>query len=250
MPVLAVNIDVIGPTVQSVANEVVSAFERSEREPPTQQDPRLLREALDSFLAIARQVEAGGGNGPALTGPELSEVGAHGLTILDGLAEWTQRLELGQAPDNEIGRRLNRLYPSLAVWIARQGGQLMALEAVVNALAELANQTQDTDKLAELAGLAGEIVEASAPDLKQDLEKGNPGRPWRILNINRGIMATRAHDPEMMEMAFQALIRYLPEEAPRFFAEGMGQMEALDYPSEVQAVMQRYFDDWTSRTLH
>lgn len=38
--------------------------------------------------------------------------------------------------------------------------------------------------------------------------------------------------------------------ATRFFREGMGQMEALNYPPHVRAVMERYFQAWSNRTVH
>jgi len=40
-------------------------------------------------------------------------------------------------------------------------------------------------------------------------------------------------------------------EAPRFFAEGMQQMDLLGYPSQVKRVMQRFFDQWgEGRRMH
>jgi hypothetical protein len=43
----------------------------------------------------------------------------------------------------------------------------------------------------------------------------------------------------------------LPEDAPRFFTEGMQQMEALNYPEPVREVMEKYHRQWTvNRALH
>jgi hypothetical protein len=43
----------------------------------------------------------------------------------------------------------------------------------------------------------------------------------------------------------------LPEDATRFFSEGMGQMDALDYPPHVRAVMEKYHREWpVNRALH
>ncbi len=40
-------------------------------------------------------------------------------------------------------------------------------------------------------------------------------------------------------------------DAPDFFREGMGQIEALDYPPQVREVMQRYFEVWcVGQRLH
>ena len=77
------------------------------------------------------------------------------------------------------------------------------------------------------------------------------GRPWRVLLLNRGIVATRSHDPSTMEEAFTFLIRHLPEDAAQFFAAGMQQMEALNYPAHVRQVMEKYHRQWSlNRTLH
>jgi hypothetical protein len=54
-----------------------------------------------------------------------------------------------------------------------------------------------------------------------------------------------------MDQAFSVLTHYLPEDAARFFTEGMQQMEALDYPSHVRRVMEKYHRQWTvNRSLH
>jgi hypothetical protein len=140
---------------------------------------------------------------------------------------------------------------NFAVWVARQDGQIDTLEPVVDALAMLANSTPDTGELESLSGIMGKIAEAVSPVIREDLEKINPGRPWRVLLLNIGIVATRSHNPDIMVTAFDALARYLPEDAARFFTEGMEQMEALNYPPQVRKVMEKYHRQWTvNRSLH
>jgi hypothetical protein len=54
-----------------------------------------------------------------------------------------------------------------------------------------------------------------------------------------------------MEEAFRAIGEQLPEHAPYFFREGMGQMDTQNYPPHVREVVQRYFDRWCSgQRLH
>ena len=55
-----------------------------------------------------------------------------------------------------------------------------------------------------------------------------------------------------MTGAFDAVVEHLPEDAVRFFEEGMAQMDALDYPSHVRSVMERYYlaQGPAGRTLH
>ena len=46
-------------------------------------------------------------------------------------------------------------------------------------------------------------------------------------------------------------MEHLPDDASGFFREGMGQMEALDYPPQVREVMETYFETWSlKKTLH
>jgi hypothetical protein len=105
--------------------------------------------------------------------------------------------------------------------------------------------------LEKLYALTGEIQLAVTPLLQKDLEKSNPGRPWRILLLNRAIIATRTHRPELIELAYDNLVRQLPEEAPQFFRQGMQQMVALDYPLPVRRVVEKYYNLWSvERTLH
>ena len=90
----------------------------------------------------------------------------------------------------------------------------------------------------------GRIIDAVSPLIREDLEKINPGRPWRVLLLNRCIVATRSHDADRMTEAFDFLVDHLPEDAPGFFAAGMQQMEALDYPAHVRRVMEKYHRRW------
>jgi hypothetical protein len=53
-----------------------------------------------------------------------------------------------------------------------------------------------------------------------------------------------------MEEVFEELVSNLPDDAREFFAEGMQQMETLNYPIHVRAVMTKYFDRWTRARMH
>ncbi len=74
--------------------------------------------------------------------------------------------------------------------------------------------------------------------------------PWRLLHLNWAIAATRSRDTGLMERVFDTLVATLPEAAPGFFREGMGEMERLDYPAPVRALMQRYFERWSEGRMH
>jgi hypothetical protein len=180
--------------------------------------------------------------GPA----DVERIGDYALSLIESLASLT-----GRAGRSETALQIQSLAMPLALWVARHGGRIQHLEVVVNAFAQYANGLHEPAALGVLSDIMGEVLEAAADSLKQDLEKSNPMRPWRILNLNRAIVATRSHDPARMELVFDAMVSNLPEDARAFFREGMQQMDIVGYPDHVRALMSRYRDKWGSGdTLH
>ena len=180
------------------------------------------------------------------TGSEPEVVLEHGLHLLSQLSGVASRLGL-----SEQARAIDQLSLPLSGWMLRRGCELPHPEPVVNAMALLANGLRRPEQLAELFALMNEIMNGIGSERAAETEAMNPDRPWRVLLLNRAIVATRSHQPSLMEEAFSAVVEQLPEEAPDFFREGMGQMEALDYPAQVREVMQRYFEIWcVGQKLH
>ena len=189
--------------------------------------------------AAARQGET------VLSDDEISEIGDFALGLLGAIVE---RVESASGHQN---RDLTRLAIPISLWIARQGGHISKLELVVNSLAAWANELQDTQQIAELARVIREIIDAASGELRKDIEQSNPMRPWRIINLNYGIVATRSHDPALMDEAFAVLVENLPQDARAFFREGMQQMEIVGYPEEVREVVEKYDRMWgAGDTLH
>lgn len=200
--------------------------------------PEAVAAGLDHLFAVMQRLDgpSTGGNGGRLNAAELHELGTSGLDLLTELATCARRLGM-----EDEAAAAEALTVPFSVLVAREGAELSALEPVVDALAVLANSLSDPADLAQLFGLMGEIVGAVSPALAQDLERTAPQRPWRVLLLNRAIVATRSHRPALMAAAFDAVVEHLPEDAARFFEEGMAQMDALDYPPQVRAVMERYY---------
>ena len=187
---------------------------------------------------------SGSGSGPGA--PDLGALADHGFELLTRVSALAGRLRLPQH-----ARRVEGLALPLACWVARRGGELSHPAPAVNAAAAWANSLKAPDELATLYGLMSEMLEALSPMLTQDRDALDPNGPWRLLLLNRAIVATRSHRPALMELAFQSVVEALPSVAPDFFREALGQMEALNYPPQVRAVVQRYADAWcTRRTLH
>lgn len=177
---------------------------------------------------------------------ELSEIIEYGFELLTKLAGLAMDLGLpGQS------RELQAMVFFLALWLARQGGELRVLAPIVNGLSILANSSSDPLKLEHLWHQTTEVLEAVSPASIQESGVQDPNRPWRLLLFNWGIIATRSLRPSLMARAFDAIIEQLPEDAPSFFREGMEQMAALPYPPHVREVMEKYFGFWNQpRLLH
>ncbi|NEX22203.1 hypothetical protein G3480_18150 [Thiorhodococcus mannitoliphagus] len=214
-------------------------------------EPRVLLDGMQRLLDIMRAADAGL---PAkfperiqeATGSDPEVLLDHGLRLLAQLSDLATQLDLPRHAE-----QMEQLGLPLCCWLLRRGAELKHPEPVVNAAAHIANGLHTTDELVELFGLLNEVMSGIGIERALELESNHPERPWRVLLLNRAIVATRSRQPVLMEEAFQSVVEHLREDAPDFFREGMGQMEALDYPVQVREVMQRYFDVWcVGQKLH
>ncbi len=181
-----------------------------------------------------------------LTENDISQIGDYVLSLLDELAIVAVNRGLQDAM-----MQLHRLSLPTAVWIHQHGGRIEKLDIIVNAVASFANEIKDEQQLGELCRAVTHVVKAVADDIRRDLEATNPMRPWRILNINWGIIATRSHDDKLMEDVFDQMVVNIPADAKMFFNEGMQQMDIIGYPDNVRAVMEKYSRQWgLNESLH
>lgn len=176
---------------------------------------------------------------------DISKIGQYTLDLLEGMVAYVQN------KTGEQNRELIRLSVPVSLWVARHGGKLSQIDMVVNSLAGYANEITEQHTLAQLAGVIREVIDACDDEIRRDLEQTNMMRPWRILNLNYGIVATRSHQPELIEQAYDALVKNLPQDARQFFKEGMQQMDVIGYPDEVREVVERYNNMWGAESsLH
>jgi hypothetical protein len=223
-----------------LANDTSPALQDAATDLPT------LEQAFAQLQDVMTRIESDTRSSSDDRSGDISEIGDYALRLQETLSGIAEKLGL-----TEQQRPLAYLTINLALWVARHDGQIATLEPVVDAIARVANTTQEAQTLAQFSGVIKQIIDTAAASISQDLEKMNPGRPWRVLLLNHGIVATRSHDTELMEAAFALLASKLPEDATRFFSEGMQQMEALDYPPHVRKVMEKYHREWpVNRSLH
>ena len=176
---------------------------------------------------------------------DISKIGQYTLDILEAMVAFVQN------KTGEQNRDLLSLSLPVSIWIARHGGKLAQIDMLVNSLAGYANKITEPHILADLAAVVKEVVDACDNEIRRDVEQTNMMRPWRILNLNYGIVATRSHNPELIEQAYDSLVKNLPQDARQFFKEGMQQMDIIDYPDEVREVVERYNNMWGAESsLH
>lgn len=224
---------------QELCGRVVEAWEDQGLDATGPSGPEGVATGIGQLFALLEGPETPAAEGEArgpVGGTELSDLAAYGVGLLSELAACARRA--GMHDEASVAHALTVPF---SILMARRGAELTALEPVVDALANLANELSDAGDLAQLFGLMGEIASAVSPAATQYPAQAEPRQPWGVLLLNRAIVATRSHRPALMELAFDAVVEHLPHEAARFFEEGMAQMDALDYPPHVRAVMERYY---------
>ncbi len=204
------------------------------------------QQAITVLRQLRETIQSEQHPGDGLSPTEVTEIGEYAVQLFSNTAQILQRLsDIGLQQQNSM------LALGIALWVSENSGHINRLESLVDTLAWLANRLTEPEELIELSDILGKLIQAVGPAISNDLDNTNPGRPWRILNINRGIVATRTHKPEVMEEAFLALISNLPQDAPGFFARGMSEMERVGYPEHVRVIMKKYYDDYNPPTpLH
>ncbi|GMR01278.1 MAG: hypothetical protein BMS9Abin19_0647 [Gammaproteobacteria bacterium] len=215
--------------------------------------PRSLLAAMDQAIDVMARADADSAvqqdmsaeSMGMLEEKDISQIGQYTLDLLEGMVAHVQN------KTGEQSRELIRLSVPVSLWVARHGGKLSQIDMLVNSLAGYANEIIEPHLLAELAAVIKEVIDACDNDICRDVDQTNMMRPWRILNLNYGIVATRSHQPELIEQAYDALVKNLPQDARQFFKEGMQQMDAVGYPDEVREVVERYNNMWGSESsLH
>lgn len=217
-----------------LAAQLTELWETSGQSADEADTPAMLGEALEQLFGVLGHVEDETGAVAADT-TEINTLTDYGLHLLEELAKAAKSLR-----QSALATEIEQLAVPLALWAARHGGEIRNLSPVVNAVAHFANRASHPHTMAELYTLCCELIDATSP-ICEEPGVDDPRDPWRLLLINRAIVATRSHNPELMESAYDAVLESLPSDAPKFFAEGMEQMTILDYPDGVREVVRRYY---------
>ena len=224
-----------------VSADVLSAYRGENILRDGKTAPEELIEAIHQFFIIYERL----GNQPAskISKDDISQIGEQAINCLIELASWADQLNMQREQ-----AMLEEIALTAAHWVIRHQGEIRSLNEVVNMLAAKANRTSDQKVLSSLFHVMHDVIEHATPEVKSDQDKSDPARPWRMLNFNFAIVATRTMDKDLMIKAFDTLGRNLPEDCPDFFEEGLKQSEKAVYGPEIQSMMAEYFKKWA--TLH
>jgi hypothetical protein len=214
-----------GDEGQAATRELLARYDRHAAALPGQSgdEPGALRRDLATLERLERQL--GGSAQVDLAGTE--ELVSSLLTRLSGSGD----------PELVLG---------VALWAIRHGVQIVAVEPVANALALRSNAAASRAELSAVVGLMHGVVGHVRGRLAADLERSNPERPWRVLHANLAITAIRTEDPQLMELAFDALDAALPDERANFYAEALALALAPGISPGVRAALEARHRRWTA----
>lgn len=233
---------VVSDMALNVMKRVIDENERTRRIVDKDSGPVAVASALSDFFQLASGIEQ---EGQRPDSEVISELADYALDLLDRLSYQLKQLDIHDRRDD-----IACLFVSVAAWFAQRDAVLRNLDGTADGFANLINATSDATRLARLSRLADDVLEATADDIRIDEDRSNPWRPWRVLNLNAGIAATRALDPELMQATFDKLGRRLPYDMPGFFADGKRQMDSQDVPQAVREVMTRFAEKWPGKSPH
>ena len=196
-----------------------------------------LRAQLATFEALDRQY--GGTAAIALedAAEHVSEALAQ-LARLDSAA--------GSLGGDDVRDTVDELVLAVALWAVRHDVAVARPEPVANALARRSNRAGSKAELAAVYGLMQGVIAHVAATLAADLERSNPERAWRVLHANFAITAIRTEDARLMEHAFDALDRALPDERAGFYAEALALALAPGIAPVVREHLEARHRRWTS----
>lgn len=233
MNALPADIPSLRDRATELTEDLIEALEFGTADSAALESARTLGDALRQLLDMLDLMQdsppgAGAAN-------DLNTLGEYGLHLLDDL----NRLS-AQAALPEISTAFEQLCLPLGLWLARNGVEIQYLAPIVNAIASYTNSYRKPDPMIHLFAACTEVLDAVSPGI-EDSASDDPHHPWRLLILNRAVIATRSHNPDLIRHAFDHVIESLPGEAQRFLSEAMEQVAVTDYPERVRDMVRQYF---------
>src|SRR5512139_1727667 len=176
-------------SLQQATLKIQQASADSNIEPRTEATPDQLAAAVDDLLGEFDALDQEHGERGMIATPDISAMGEEIIGNLGELGLLADRLEL-----EKESHVMDDLVLEIAHWLIRHRGEIRALEPVVNALAIKANHHRDPNVLTSLFYVLKDVIEHTAPEISNDADKSALTRPWRVLNFNCAIVATRTQN--------------------------------------------------------
>lgn len=198
-------------------------------------------DALAEFLETLDQLDREYGDSGEIPLDDVGDLVDYCIRCLAEFANWLDRLELPA-----LKPRLDQVVLGVALWAIRHQCEIATPQPAINALARTANEAGDRRELAAIFALMQGLIGALPQSIRDDREKSDPLRPWRVLALNFAIVAVRTQDAAMMRYAFAHLEGALPDECAGFFTEALARATSGDYSPEVRACLQDKVQEWTA----
>ena len=242
MSLIATEMSEISNLALEIVKRVIDENEKTNKIEDPQLGPIPLAEAFSDFFDLAFGIEE---QDKELDEEEISELAHYAMDLVDRLESQLWYLDIHNLRDN-----LSRLFVSLAIWFVRRNAVMVNLQGAANSCAIITNGENDPKQLALMSGYMNELLESASREITIDEDRSDPWRPWRVLNLNSGVAATRALDAALMRTTFENMEQRLPYDLPGFFADGKRQMDSQEVPQEVRDVMTEFSEKWPAAAPH
>ncbi len=242
MSSLVIEIPAIADMALAVVKRVIDENEKTLIIEDPEGGPIPVANALSEFFQLASSLEQ---QDQPQDSETMTALAQYALDLCDRVSYQLRQLDVHDQRGNISG-----VFVALAVWFARQGAILENLAGTADGFASTVNGTHAPEELKALSRLGNEIMESATDEIQLDQDRSDPWRPWRVLNLNIGIAATRSLDAELMDEIFGILERRVPHDLPGFFADGKRQMDSQDVSQAVRDVMTRYSEKWPMKSPH
>ncbi|MBL0124861.1 MAG: hypothetical protein IPP88_19815 [Betaproteobacteria bacterium] len=195
---------------------------------------------ISEFLPLMQNLDSQYGADSELPVNDAARAVDEALRCLAELDAWLDRLE--NTDQREI---LHMVQIGIGYWAMRHQLPIQAAEPIANALAAQSNRAETRQDAAAVYALMQGFVQHLTPALKADMERSNPERAWRLLNLNFAITAIRTADAAMMRFAFDTLNAHLPDESAGFYEEACALASQPGFPEETRALIETEHARWT-----
>lgn len=195
---------------------------------------------VGDFLAVMDRLDHEYGPDSSLPIEAVPEAVDEALRALAELESWLIRFGLS---DQLV--RLQTLEIGIGYWAMRHGLPISAVEPIVNALAAQSNAAESKQESAAVFAMMQGFISHFSPAHEADLERSNPQRPWRLLNLNFAITSIRTGDEALMRYAFKTLNAHLPDERCGFYEEAHALASQPGFPLATRGLIEAEIARWT-----